>query len=368
MLERMTGWDRGQRVARSELRVVEARHVGNPVRDLARLVVLSSLQVGVLQVIHGVQRVERGRSREGPSDPRLRRPGRGDVRVDRLLPHPQAGEDVRGHVQRVRRRGRNLGVRARRRQRHLGEFGVVERVDHVMGDPGMLGFNRQEAIEDRRRLLLPRVGLVGRRVVGHAEDREGMEDVRLVVVGVALRHASHRLLVGHHSCWMRHAVPTVVGPDRGDVIAFAGGPCACLRRLLRRCTAGGEFVRRGWTPDLVEVAHCDPPLRHAASGILRRHFAEDFGDLAVRERVQQCHSALERRLDRRIARSGEVDLAELLRRGMRVIVLVLREDPPRRQGKRGRQNRADTERRHGPPFVRQAPLSARTTHDGKWRS
>src|SRR5713101_6027841 len=91
--------------------------------------------------------------------PLLRRPRGGEIRVDRLLPHSQPGEDVRGHVQRMRGRGRDCGVGAGRGQRQRGQLGVVEGVDHVVGDPRMLGFQREHAIEDLRRLLLPRVGL-----------------------------------------------------------------------------------------------------------------------------------------------------------------------------------------------------------------
>ncbi len=285
-----------------------------------------------------MQAVERGGAGVGARDPLARGLGRGQVRIDRLLPHAEAGEDVRRHVQRVRRGRRDLGVAARRRQRQIRQRRVVEGVDHVVRDPRVLGLERKQAIQDLRRPLLPRVGLVGRRVVGHAEDRQGVEDRRLMVVGDALRHAGHRLLVGHHARWVGHAVSLVVGVDRGDVVALSRARRAESGRLLSRRLPSGEFAFRRRPPNRVEIAHRDPPVRHGAAGVLRRHVLEGLRRLGVGERVQQRQAPRESRLNPGLARDREVNPAELLWRGVSVVVLVLRDRPRRNQGEGGRQD------------------------------
>jgi hypothetical protein len=81
----------------------------------------------------------------------------------------------------VGRIGCDLRVGARAVERELGELRVVVGVNQVMRDPGVLRFERQQAIEDRRRSLLASERLVGDRRV--PEDRERVEDRRLVILG-----------------------------------------------------------------------------------------------------------------------------------------------------------------------------------------
>jgi len=126
-----------------------------------------------------MERIEGGRPGMGLCDPLLRGAGRRQVRLDRLRPHAEAREDVRWHVQRVRRGRRDLRVGARRGQRQLRELGIVERVDHVVRDARMVGFEREQPVEDLRRLLLARIGLV-RRIRG-CQQSEGMKACDLQV-------------------------------------------------------------------------------------------------------------------------------------------------------------------------------------------
>ena len=65
--------------------------------------------------------------------------------------------------------------RARRQRRH------VEAVDDVVREPRMLGLPRELLLEDRRRLQLVGVGLVGRQ--RRLAERQRVEDPRLDVVG-----------------------------------------------------------------------------------------------------------------------------------------------------------------------------------------
>ena len=64
--------------------------------------------------------------------------GRGEVGRRSIPARAQPREDVRGHVEGVRRGRGDLRVGARRRQRLGGERRVVEGVDHVVRDAGML--------------------------------------------------------------------------------------------------------------------------------------------------------------------------------------------------------------------------------------
>ena len=244
-------------------------------------------------------------------DPLLRRPRRGEVRLDRLLPHAQASEDVGRHVQRVGRGGGNLRVGASRRQRQRSELGIIEGVDHVMGDPGVSRLQGEHAIEDLRGVLLPRIRLVGRRVVGDAQDRERVEDRRLVVARIAPRHACHGLFESDDARRVR-GLRLVVGGDGVDEVALAIGRGADLLCLPRRLGPGGKLIVRRRPPDDVEIRHRQAPLRNAAGGVLREDVLEAARRLCIGEGVQHRQGALEGRLRLRLARGGEVDLPIIL--------------------------------------------------------
>ena len=109
----------------------------------------------------------------------LRRRRRARVGRDRILPGADAREDVRGHVQRVRRRGRDARVAARRGQALLRDRRRVVAVDQVVRHARMVGVLGELLLEDRRRLQVGRVGLVGLRL--RAGEVERVEDLRLVV-------------------------------------------------------------------------------------------------------------------------------------------------------------------------------------------
>ena len=232
----------------------------------------------------------------------------------------------------------------------------------------MIGLDRQQAVENLRRFLLPGVGLVGRRVVGHAENREGVEDRGLVVVGVALAHARHRLFVGHDARRMRHRIALVVGGDASDVVALTGARRAQGRRLLRRRSSCSEFALRRRPPDGVEVRHRDAPLRQAAIWILRRNLLEHRRRLGVGEGMQKRQAALEGRLNLPVARGWKADLAELLWRDVRVIMFVLGECPARHQRQGSRHELTGTEGPHGSPLRRRPAILSRSRRAGTGNS
>ena len=70
-----------------------------------------------------------------------------------------------------------------------------------MRDAGMLGLALEDRLEDGRAFELIGVGLVGRR--GRDVERDGVEDLRLVVVGIFCGQRLHRLQIGLNARRMR---------------------------------------------------------------------------------------------------------------------------------------------------------------------
>jgi hypothetical protein len=88
--------------------------------------VLTDLQIGILQEIHGVNLVfgsdvhSRGlvRGRDG-----------GKVRLNIFVPEAEASKNVGGHVQRMRRGGSDLRVTAGGREAQVGKMRIIGGVD-----------------------------------------------------------------------------------------------------------------------------------------------------------------------------------------------------------------------------------------------
>ena len=141
------------------------------------LLVLAELERRVHDVVHRVQRVVRARLELGLAQLVLGRLHRRPVGVDRLLPVAEPREDVRRHVLRVRRRGRDLRVATRGVEALVGDGREVVAVDQVVGHSRMLGLLGEDLLEDGRGLELVRVRLV----VGIERHVQGqrVEDRRL---------------------------------------------------------------------------------------------------------------------------------------------------------------------------------------------
>jgi len=139
-----------------------------------------------------------------------------------LLPRADAREDVRRHVQRVRRRGRDRRIAPRGRYPFVGDRRRVVAVDQIVRDAGMVGVLLEFILEDRRRLEIRRVGLVGLRL-GPGEI-ERIEDLRFVVGLVLLGERFVRLRARELAVALgtRREV-LVIGGDSFDVVALALG-------------------------------------------------------------------------------------------------------------------------------------------------
>ena len=144
-----------------------------------RLVDVAEHQVGVFEPAERVEvlaafgelhaRVELGRRLVGD-----------DVRLADVFPHAALHEDVRRHMERVRRRRRDARVRARRGQRERRVIGIVERVNDEVRRARMLRVFREHLLGDRRGERLAAESLVGR--PHGAEQRQRVPRRHFVIV------------------------------------------------------------------------------------------------------------------------------------------------------------------------------------------
>src|SRR5208337_4178869 len=151
--------------------------------NLGRLPVASALQVGVDEVVHCVQLFT------GISLPMCGSPG-SQVGCDGVVPHTQASEDMRGHMQRMRSRGSDAGVGSGGCEAAGCELLAVAGMDEVVRDSGVIGILAIERLKQSGGLLLLEMSLVGWRRVG--DQRERVKDLCLNVGGICLSEAVHR--------------------------------------------------------------------------------------------------------------------------------------------------------------------------------
>ena len=231
-LERVARRDRREREdaggpgrRRSEGLGIEAcRHLGQRVEHPSRITVLRRLQVRIDSVIHRVQFFgdcavsPRGRARR-------------DVGVDRFLPVAEPRKRVRRHVQRVRRRRRDLRVTPGRFERLIGERRKVVAVDDVVREAGMIRLAGDESFENRASLALLGERLVARRRGGG--DRQRVEDRRFAVVRVGRGDPRHRIAIRHHTGGLIRRLEIGVEPGhRVHIRPLAFGLRADLPRAL----------------------------------------------------------------------------------------------------------------------------------------
>src|SRR5581483_4723804 len=189
---------------------------------------------------------------------------------------------------------------------------------------GVVRLLRQDFIQDDGRLLLFRVALV---VILHPvpDEYQRVENRRLPVFGVSQINLLHRPLVSERASPVIERVVVLVENLQGrDVI-----PLPLSFRPRRFCFFNGglpalQFCCRGWLPDRMEIAHRDAPVAHCAPGVSDGDFGERLFCGVVPERVQQRRGAIELFLSRRIAGNPEVNLSELFRGFVLVLVRFLR--------------------------------------------
>ena len=146
---------------------------------------------------------------------------------------------MRRHVLRVRGIRRDLRIAQRRRQAFDGDRRIVVQMDQIVGDARMLRLALENRLEDRRAFELVGVGLVGGR--GRDIERNRVEDLGFVVVGIFCGQRFHRLQVGLHARLVRGLVEVDIHHrQRVDVVALALGLGAGRFRLLDR----GEAERK----------------------------------------------------------------------------------------------------------------------------
>ena len=218
----------------------------------------------------------------------------------------------------MRRGRRDLGIALGRVETFLGNGRIVVEMDQVMRDAGMPRLALEDRLQNRRALELVGIGFVGGRRCD--VECDGICDLRLIVLRIALRQRLHRFEIGQHARAMIDLV--VVGVENQqcvDVVALALRASAERLALLQRSKAEREIFGWRWSMRIVEQAERDAPIGDGALGIGLQRLLEDFLRLAIPERVLIAHRAIEPPLRDLVARCVEVNCAELL------VAAVLRE-------------------------------------------
>ena len=247
----------------------------------------------------------------------------GEVGLDRLLPHAQGGEDVRRHMERMRRRRRQRRISPRRRQPFHRDRRVVVGVNDVMHDSGMIGLCRLQLFEDASGFQLTRVGLVAE--VDGFEQRKRVEHGRFAVGRVALVQPRHGggVAFGPHLLVDR-PVPLEERRQRVDPVALplcarirGAGVLDGLPALLQQL----RWERR--RERIWPLADGDSPVRHGARRLALGDGAKRLLRFGIEERVQHRDAAVELFLRPGAARRLEVHRAE--NAGASVIVILRRQ-------------------------------------------
>src|SRR5258705_11197168 len=112
--------------------------------------------------------------------------------------------------------------------------------------------------------------------------------------------------------YCRDVISLALGPCAGDLCFFDGVRSLLQLRGGRRC------------PDRMIVAHRDAPVTHAASRVSDRNFGERLFSLFILERMEPGDCPIELHLGLVVTGDAEVDLSELFRRVMSMLVSLLR--------------------------------------------
>ena len=192
-----------------------------------------------------------------------------------IRPHAELHEDVRGHVQRVRRRRRDLRVPACRFQRQDGVLRRVAGVDQVVRRAGMVGIALEDVHGDGRRfhraldvLAVLRLGV----------EREGVEKRNFIVLGKLAVEPGEALHPGRAAILKQCT-------SRLDQALLRQRELRVSRNPGQRGATRTRFLL---VPDGVIVGHRLAPERdRAGRGFLRRD--ERIAGVVVHERMQVEH-------------------------------------------------------------------------------
>ena len=180
-----------------------------------------------------------------------------------------------------------------------------------MRDAGMLRLALENRFEDRRPFELIGVGLVGGRR-RHIE-RDRVEDLGFVVIGIFRGQRLHRLQIGLHARLVRGLVEVDIHHrQRVDVVALALRPGADRLRLLDRGKAGRKIWCRHRAVRVVEQRQRNAPIGDRALRICLERLLVDIPGFGVPERMLVSHGAVEPPLRHFVAGGREMNRAQLL--------------------------------------------------------
>ena len=280
----------------------------------------AALQIGVDQEVHGVELVAFAAHAHGGGLARSR--DGGEIGIDVVLPEADAGEDVRRHVQRMRRGRSDLRIAAGGRNSELRQLRLVVAVDQIMRHARMIGLGGEELFKNRGCLFAVGECLV---VVGlGGKQRERVESCGFVIVGIGLDTLSssrrNRLWRGRRG----RAFPSRNRTRRSLRCSRFRGQWLSwpvFRQLFTFQAASDDFGVR-FIPELMPDAHGDAPVSHGAVRIVLCNLNEFLFGLFVPERVQQGDSAGEGFLHRRGTGNREVNGAKLSLGEVFVVVMI----------------------------------------------
>jgi hypothetical protein len=215
-----------------------------------------------------------------------------EIRLNRLVPQTQSCEDMRWHVERMRRFRSDFRVAPRGRQRENRKLGRIVAVDQVVNDARMVRLLRQDTVQDLGRLLLAGIGLVGRR--RSCDQRERVEDGGFAVFRITGRESLRGITPGERAVAMgRFIVILIEHFDNGDVIAFTLRFSSNRVGVFDRAAPFCQIGHRGRRPQGMVKTHSDSPVRHRASRIDTDYMGECLFRFVVPERVEKGDAAPE---------------------------------------------------------------------------
>jgi len=155
-------------------------------------------------------------------------------------------------------------------------------VDQVVGDTGMLGLALEDRLQDGCAFELIGIAFICRR--RRDVERDGISDLRFVILGITCRQCLHRLEIGLHATTVVDLVVIDVHDgERVDVVALALRLGADGLGLLDGRKPEREIRRRRRAVRIVEQRQRDAPEGHAAFGIGLRDILEYLLGLAIPE-------------------------------------------------------------------------------------
>ena len=188
---------------------------------------------------------------------------------------------------------------------------IIDAVNDVVRHARMVLMARQHLVENLAALLLPRIRLVGRVEVADRHQLQGVENRRLVVVGIPLADPGQSPLVILRPGGVVHRLPVLVEHrERIDVVALAIGLRASGQRAIESRRALLQFLGRRRRPYRVIPGPRDAPVRHGAGRVGLRGIVERDSRFLVAERMQQSRCAGDQLLRRGVAGGRKVHRAE----------------------------------------------------------